>query len=573
MSLKSGILIFIGLVLLAGIGLVFFFWYESQSGEDLTLALRVPDNVFVGAPFEIGVEIRNDSSSILKDVKLTLEAPRGVVFVGSVNEQGIPAKPLGDLGVGGLTEETFMVMAIEGENSIKQLKALVSYQPGSLGSRFEKEATADVRIGEQAMRLELTAPTKTFSGEEIELTIAYQNVSGVEFSGLELQAEYPPVFSVTEASPKPDFDNRIWNLGNVQHSGKNEHTVKGVIAGPEGSFYSFRVSLAASFLGRLYTVSEKTVAVTITTSPLSLEILPNDNPDYIARPGEGITYRLNYRNNTETGLRDVIVKAKLIGVLFDIPTVSSNGFLRSPENTVVWTAANTPELALLQPSAGGSVTFSVGLMPEYPIRRLSDKNFVLKVEAEIESPTVPPFVGAKKTIGKAMAETKVRGDFRIDARGYFRDAASGIANRGPMPPVVGQATQFTMHWVLWNYGTDISGIELRSALGGNVRFTGVVKSNNGILPVFNDRTQMIEWNVDKIIATKGISDNRPVEAIFQVELTPGENQIGSTPVLLQNTTARATDDFTGIELSANDGEVRTNSPDDPSVSDGNVLAN
>ena len=573
MSLKSGVLIFVGLVLLAGIGLVYFFWYESRSGEDLALTLTVPDEVFGGAPFELGVQVKNDSSSILKDVKLTLEAPQGIVFVGSANERGIPAKPLGDLGVGGLSEETFTVMAIEGEHTLKEIRALVSYQPGSLGSRFEKEATTEVRVGEQAVRLELTAPTKTFSGEEIELTIAYQNVSGVEFSGLELQAEYPPVFAVTEASPKPDFDNRIWDLGNVKHSSKNELTVKGVIAGPEGSFYSFRVSLAASFLGRSYTVSEKTVAVTITNSPLSLEVLPNDNPDYIARPGEGITYRLNYRNTTETGLRDVIIKAKLIGILFDIPTVSSNGFLRSPENTVVWTAANTPELGLLQPGAGGSVTFSVGLMPEYPIRRLSDKNFALKVEAEIESPTVPPNVGAKKTIGKAAAETKVRGDFKIDARGYFRDAPAGIVNNGPMPPIVGRPTQYTIHWLIWNYGTDISNVELRSALGGNVRFTGVVKSNNGILPVWNDRTQMIEWNVDKIVATKGVSDGKPVEAIFQVELTPGENQIGSSPILLQNTTARATDDFTGVELAAGDGEVHTDLPDDSTIEDGAVTAN
>lgn len=573
MSFKSALLLFVGLVLAAGFGVAGFFWYQSRTVENLSVTLSVPDEVLVGAPFDLMVAIKNDSRSVLKTMSLMLEIPQGMVFVGGKGDRGLTSKELGDVGVGGFYQESFNVMVTEGEQTVKHLRALVSYQPGSLGSRFEKEATFDLSVGGQALRLELVAPQKTFSGEEIEFKVSYQNVSGVTFSGLELQLDTPPSFSITYSSLKPDFNNTIWTIGDLTTSAKNEIVVRGIITGPEGSFYGFRAGLAANFAGRLYTIAEKSQSITISTSPLSLEMVANDNPTYIAQPGDSVTYRLTYRNNTTVGLRDVIIKAKLIGVFFDIPSVSSRGFLRSPENTVMWTAAQVPELDVIPPAASGFVDFSVGLKPEYPIKRLSDKNFVLKVEAEIESPTVPPFVGARKTIAQAKIETKVRGFFRVDARGFFRDAASGILNRGPLPPVVGTPTQFTIHWLLWNYGTDISNVELRSFLGGNVRFTGVLKSNTGILPTYNDRTQEIVWNMGRVIATKGISDDRPLEAIFQVELTPGINQVGGTPKLVEKLVARATDDFTNLNLTAEDLEVETNLPDDPTIPDGRVIAN
>lgn len=571
MSLRSALFIFIGFVLLAALGAGFFLWRQASGGENLTIELETPLGVRVGAPFDVDVQVRNDSGTVLKDAEFIMELPSGMVFVGGPSERSFLNKSIGDLGAGGLYHDTVKLMVLDGAGSVKRATTRVSYQPQGISSRFEKEQPFVITVEGEAMRLELTAPEKTFSGEEIELKVSYQNVSGDKLSGLELQIDYPPAFTVSRTSLPADFNNTIWTLGELATTGKNELSIRGTLAGPEGSFYGFRVRISANFSGRLYTVAEKSVNITLTQSPLSIEVKPSDDLNYIVRPGDGMHYTLSYRNNTEVGLRDVIVRAKLIGELFDLTSVGSDGFLRFPDNAVVWTAANTPALALLPPGASGQVEFEIDLRPEYPIRRFSDKNFMLKVEAEIESPTVPPFVGASRTIGKSSVETKVGGRFTVDARGFFRDAPSGILNNGPLPPVVGRPTQFTIHWVLWNYATDISNVEFRSSLGGNVRFTGEIKSNTGVLPEYNDRTQEIVWHIDKVPATKGISDGKPLEAIFQVELTPGVNQVGQTPVLVQDLKAHATDDFTGETLTADDTSVETSLPDDTTVQDGTVI--
>ena len=61
-----------------------------------------------------------------------------------------------------------------------------------------------------------------------------------------------------------------------------------------------------------------------------------------------------------------------------------------------------------------------------------------------------------QTVGLADLETKVAGLVKIESKAYFRDADSGIANSGPWPPKANQATQYTVHWRITNYATDIS---------------------------------------------------------------------------------------------------------------------
>jgi len=149
--------------------------------------------------------------------------------------------------------------------------------------------------------------------------------------------------------------------------------------------------------------------------------------------------------------------------MFDFSTLDTDASYRSLDNTLVWNASNAPDLALIPAGGSGSVDFDIRVKNSYPIKRLNDKNFTLGILAEIESPTVPYFVAAKKTVNSLKLETKVTGQVKVDAKAYFRDATAGILNEGPFPPKVNRATNFTVHWLITNYGTDISGIEVKAA--------------------------------------------------------------------------------------------------------------
>lgn len=564
MSLRFKLIVISVIVIVVAVVIAAFFWYQARSVRGLDIEIGAPEQVLLGVPFTVTVNVANSAQNILQDIKLNLNIPEGVVFIGEQQDKTVEFKDIGDLGVGSLIKEEFQLMAISGEDTFKRLEADVSYLPFSLASRFEKSEAIDVGVRGSGIVLDLTAPAKVFSGEGLEVVISYRNVSDRDFRNLKLRMEYPPIFSFLKSSIAPDVSNNVWELGDLRSGSEGTIKINGSVIGQAKSFFDFKGSIDGEFLGESYIISSRSVTQTVETSPLSLNILLNGDQDVIVRPGDALNYSLNYANNVDIGLRDVIISAQLVGEMFDQSTLVTDGFLRSFDKTIVWNAANTPSLAVVSPGASGKVEFKIDVKDLYPIKRLNDKNFILKINATIESPTVPQFVVAAKTISVTSQEAKVAGQATIDAKAFFRDASSGIVNKGSLPLKVGKATNFTIHWLITNYGTDIKNVEVKSFLGGNVRFTGEAKSNTATIPTYNERTQEIVWMIDSISAGSGVL-SRPLEAIFQVEAIPSVSDIGKYMTLLQGTQFKATDDFTGLEMQASDTGLTTGLKDDPTV--------
>lgn len=560
------ILIFLAVFIVGG-GIILFFAYQGRLGRGLELQLSVPEKVLIGVPFDLKVNASNSSSNLLEDVRLTVSLPEGITFLGSPISKSVDFRDLKTLGGGSLSQQIFRLIALSGESSFKRISADVAYISGSLSSRFKKESSVDLAIGGYGIELDIATPQKVFSGENFDTEISYKNVSDVDFNDLKLKIDYPLTYKLVKSNLPPDVGNNVWILGGLRPNSENQFKITGNIVGPEGAPFDIKASIQANFLGQPYDISVNAAKISIATSPLSLKISLNGDSDFIARPGDILNYTLNFSNNTDVGLRDVIIKAQLVGSMFDLSTLQSTGIFRSTDNTLTWNASIIPQLETISPGQSGSVTFILKAKNSYPIKRLSDKNFLLKVVGTIESPTVPHFVAADKTFSLTSLETKVAGQADLDTKVYFRDASSGIVNKGPFPPKVNQATQYTIHWLITNYATDIKNVEVRAFLAGNVRFAGVAKviGTSAAAPVYNDRTQEIVWTIDRIPATAGVI-SRPIEAIFQIEATPSSADLNRFMPLIGDAALKAIDEFTDLELTDKDFGVTTQLPDDPTVS-------
>ncbi len=559
----------IGGIVLLGAGGYFLYRYFSVQG--VGLEITAPNETLVGMPFDFVVRYTNNSGATLKNAKLSVSLPNEFIFVGEDESKRTSIKDVHDIGVGSVGEETFKVMAVSGSRSAKSLDVSLEYG-SSFGSRYNRTARGDVFIGDSAANLDIQAADKVLSGEDFEVHVSYKNVSDKILSDLELQLEYPADFTFKTASLKPDtVSNNTWQLGDLNPGSSNEFVIRGHILAPAGSFFDMKAKLVASVGGLHYTVSEQSKTVAISSSPLALAIALNDRTDYITKTNDHLTYVLSYRNNTDTALRDVIVTAHLTGALFDLASVHAEGTFNSVSNTLSWNASNVPGLKLIAPGGSGSIRFDVSTLMNYPIHRLSDKNYTIKVNGTIESPTVPVNVALDATRGVATLETKVAGNVEIAALGLFRDAPSGILNQGTMPPKANQPTQFTVHWQVTNYATDVEDVEIRTALAPGVRATGVITSNIDQKPVYNERTQELVWLIPKLQATRGVIGQKP-EAVIQIEATPPITLIGGAMPLTGATSIQAKDSFTGVTLQNSAREVATNKLNDSTVqpSDGMV---
>ncbi len=557
-------------ILIPVILLIVFFIYKARVARGMEVEILPPPKVLIGVPFDLKVGVSNKAPNTLANVRLALKLPSGVAFVGSPESKDAESRDLSVLTGGSATQQTFKLIALSGENTFKKISASTAFTAGAFNSRFERGADKNITVSGHALALDISAPQKVLNGQPFDTEISFKNIADGDLSDMKLRVDYPPNFTLSGSTLPPDIGNNVWILGSLRRGEEFKFKITGSVIGPEGAFFDARANVEVVLGGQLYSINSNVATLSIAPAPISLKINLNNDNEFIAGLGSDLRYTVNYANNTDVGLRDVIVRAQLVGAMYDLPTISTNGSFRSSDNTIVWTAASVPSLINLAPGQTGSVQFSVRTKNAYPIKKATDKNFTLKILASVDSPTVPHFVAEGKTINFANIENKVKGQVDLDARAYFRDSASGISNKGQMPLRLNEPTNFTIHWVIANYSTDISNVDVRAFLGGNVRMTGIVKSNAVSVPTYNERTQEVVWQLPKIEATAGII-GKPVEAIFQVEAVPSIQDLNRDMLLIRDSELKATDDFTGLELADRDGGITTQLPDDKTVGGQSVV--
>ncbi len=539
-----------------------FYIVQFRGTRGLDLSFEAPEEILSGAPFDLRVNFSNNSGDVLEDARLTLTLPEGAAFFGADSQKNIDIKSLGNVGAGSLIQENYKIIVFSPTETLKEFRAAINYSPSALGARFDKSKSAAIEVKSAGITVDLDMPDEIVSGEEFTTRVVYKNVSEVDFSDLELKIEYPPSFSFSDSSLEPDENNNIWRLGDLRQNSEGEFTFTGNLIAAEGDALEFRTYLSVNAFGQTYPVNENSSQTVISSSPLSVTVHLNGDPNYLAKSGDNLNYTISYVNNTDTTLNNVKISAQLVGEMFDITQLQTQGLFRSADQVLSWDSSRVPALARVEPGSAGVVNFTLKVKDNYPVRSFSDKNFVLKVDVTAESPSSSG--GGSRVFSKAKLETKVAGKVAIDMKAYFRDAESGILNKGSLPPRVGQPTNFTVHWIVKSFSVDALNMEMRGSLGNNVRLVGVPKSNIGSAPFYNQESNEVVWQIERLQANQGVIGS-PVEAVFQIEATPTSENIGTYMPLVGPLTLTALDAFSGIELTASDAAVTTALPDDVTV--------
>jgi hypothetical protein len=390
------------------------------------------------------------------------------------------------------------------------------------------------------------------------------------FSDVRVVLLMPDSFVRQEVMPATEGAAYEWELGSLKNGDEGSISVVGNFQAPDNTSINVIAQMQAELFGESYVVAEDVITFYVKQSPLSLSVSVNKGIDASYSPGERISYTLRYANNTDMAFKDVSLRVALSGEMIDLDTFEFSGedpHISASRRELVWDGSMIDVFAELPPREMGRIDLTISLRDTYPIVQLSDKNFSVSLDGWITSSSVPDFLAAHETIGRAQLETKVRGTIAVEAFGLFRDPNARIVNSGPFPPQVGQPTEYTIHWKLKNYSTDVERIVVRAQLQEGVIATGVSKSNTSIAPQVHSESGEIVWEIDRLVATTGVLSSQP-EAIFQVQAVPRENQAGAIMPLLGTTTVTAYDEFTGAELRSIAGMVTTELPADTTTTSG-----
>jgi len=541
-------------------------WFSiSKSHVDLEIISSV--EVSSGEEIEFAIRYQNNNRVALKDVRLIMDYPQGVYslegeeLTQEVKELGtIPSKKGGT--------ENFKIRLIGEKGSIKLLSARLSYQPTNINSHFENLASFQMNISSVLIGAYLTVPQKAINGEEIAYIFDYINDSNQDFSNVKVELNYPSGFTYKTAEPLP-LENNIWQIEELKQGERGTIRISGILEGIEGENKTLGVSIGEIKNDKFLKYSQTTAVTQISSSPLIITLSLNDREEEINVDAKDVlNYKIEFKNNTDIALSQLILKAYLRGEMFNFRSVklAQKGFFDSLNNVITWSAAGVPSLALLPPGESGSINFSIAVNENFPINDFNDKNFQISVQAELETLNVPPQFSLARLKVEKILKSKINSRVVLRTKGYYNETAANITNFGPIPPKVNQVTTYTIHWQITNTSNDLENVRVTAILPEGIEWRNVYTTLNKDTKLeYNERTKQIAWNIDKIPAATGFLIPA-YELVFQIALRPSITQVGTSPVLIDESRLEGKDTFTGEAPEAFSTALATGLPDDLTIS-------
>ncbi len=493
----------------------------------------------------------NNNRIALQNVELKIDYPRN--FLPEKNFQfKYQGKTSALLYIGDLKAHQKGEIEIQGrfyapENYEAYLTAFLNYYPKNFHSQFKAKKQYVVSVAKSPLEIHIMSPKEVLNHGQIEYEIHCKNTSQISFKDIYIKTDYPDGFTFQGAEPYPIQKENIWYFSSLPSKKEVIIKIKGSLQGTTDEIKTLNISVGKLNEGKsgflAYSISQKTTR--ITAAPLYVEQLVDDQKEINTHLGDKIKYTLKYGNNSQVGLRDVVIVLQLNTKIVDWGSLwLKNGALDVQKKTITWRASDIPELANLPAGAQREINFELPIKNHLDINSSQDKNFVIEGTAKIDSPDLhietyqlPNTLTVSNNLVVKLTSRVILGE-----QGFYNDAE--IENFGPLPPEVGKETTYAIHWKITNVSNEIKDVVVKTHLPTGVSWKGIVKPDSERSRIsFNERTHEIVWKIPYLENGKGILDF-PQEVIFQIGVIPQINQVNKKLTLIDKVILEAEDTFT-----------------------------
>ncbi|MDP3778804.1 MAG: hypothetical protein Q8R30_01995 [bacterium] len=548
------------LIMLTG---VFVFFYLRLQGQEARVEIQAGDTTESGSIITIPAVYKNVSHTILHEGQIVFTLPPGAFL----HEQGVdvPAptrivKQVQDLGQGeqGVVEISARLFGQEDED--QKIQVIYYYRPENVSAQFSARGEKTVTIVKVPLAISWEIPQTLARGQDVEIKVHYVLDSALPFQNMALKMEYPSGFAFTSADPKPAVGENIWQLGTIQPGREGIITIHGTVSGEEGEVKAFHSSLGTfnetTKEWRTFNESSKEVAIAVT--PVSIQGFLGGVREGVVQPGALLGFVLRYRNNTNSTLKNVTVKAFLEGSILDRVTLKpgNDGVVESQTGAVIWGPGNVAELRKLDPGQSGELGFTISAKDPPPVTSDQDKNLKVMLRSSVSVATIPDELKGTDLSSQDSIAFKVAS--KVVFSGKALHGASPIPNSGVFPPKVGEKTTYTILWELKNFTNDIANSQVVATLPPNVIWEGLTRADGSSI-TFDVASGQVRWNIGNLAAGAGVRAPTRTGA-FQVSITPSEVDRGKSVILVNESRLTGTDSFTNTsvdqKIKAIDTELR-----------------
>jgi len=560
--------IVIALVVVSVLFAGYLFWRsQSFDSKKVNVTIFGVDRVISGEEINYVVRYQNNTKVTLTGLKLTFVYPPDSLpsdnqNLTQVGNQQSSVVDLPDLAAGQEGKAEFRASVTGLKDDKKQATAKLIYHAGNTSSSFESSGEFTSVIFSVPLVLDFSLPDRVVNGQQVSITLKYLNTSDIGFSDLVLRLEYPPGFNFNSALPSPTQGSDAWSLQEIGPKEEGKIVISGILTGAQEEVKAFRANIAKQQGDSSKVISEGLASTLISLSPLSVTLSVNESRDYLANVGDRLTYKLTYQNTVGVPIGPVLITVKFDTRALDFSTIKvDKGFFNSVDSSIVWNESTLNGLKMVQPGEKQELLFYATVKDSLPITKFNDKNFIISVSAKIDSLSIPVSLQGTQIGGNDSLNTKVNSKLFLSSKGYFKDVS--VPNSGPIPPIVGQQTTYTIYWDVVDLANDVDNVVVEGYLPPYVSWLGKFDPLGADIK-YDQNSGKITWTIGKLSANIGIL--YPVKRlIFKIGFLPSSSQVGNMVDLLGDAVISGADTFTGASLQGTARAIRSDLPDDPSI--------
>ncbi len=534
-----GLAFFVGALLVSSF--LMLFGNNTISGENISVSVEGPFTVGGGEVMPVQVAVTNDNVVPIQSAILIVEYHPGTVSAGDENRQLFNERlPLDTIASGETVNVPLRAVVFGEENEEQIIDVSIEYRVEGSNARFVKEADPlRYKISSSPVSITTEALQQISSGQSTDVAITIDSNAPTTLSDVLVRAEYPIGFDFESAEPRPYSGENVWLIEDLEPEGSATIVVSGVVIGNETDEYAMNFTVGvpddrdrdqmAAVFGAAQT--EFVIEQPFLNVALSMGNVVNDTK--VVDPGQPVNASVEITNTLKDTIYDIEVDVVLGGnAIADLEVGPPNGFYDSARDTIVWDVSNSPELSELQPGDSTRIAFVV--TPDTAV----DQTPEVTMDVDVRARRVRESQVAETLMGTAAGAVRVVSMPEIQST--VTHGSGQFSDSGPIPPQAEEQTTYTITMMVENGSNDVSESEVTAVLPTYVSWLDQTTGDG--LVSYNSTSRSITWALGNMDA------NDTAYVSFQVGVTPSRTQVGQTPVILNEQSFRATDDFTGTTV-------------------------
>ncbi len=553
---------------------VFFAGGNTVSKDNIEIAVLGNSFVAGGEDLSLVIGITNKNSIALDLVDLLIEYPKNSSKTGPEGTRQIERyrESLGTIPAGAIRNENVKLVLFGEQGSIVPIKISIEYRVEGSNAIFVVEKSYEVSINSTPINLSVNAPLSISPNQKIVLDVKTSLNATKSLSGVLLKVDYPVGFQFSSATPAPSVGNNVWELGDLSVGTERNISITGqmidVFENEEKTFRIFSGTQSRgdkSVLDLVFNSLIHTITIKKPFLENTLSINGDSLREYAVDSKTMVRGEINYKNNLDTNINDLEIRAKILGNAVDRKTISGiQGFYDSKDDIIVWDKGSLNQLSEVNPGETGSVSFSFSPLPllTAPGKILASPS--INIGIDISGRQAVEGFDIKDLINSEQATIHIISDVGLSTKALYYSGP--FKNTGEVSPKVGSETTYTIVWEVSNTANNISKAKIISTLPSWIRFVGAVSPSSEAL-TYNTSSKEVIWNIGSIPKGTGIT-SASKQVAFQIGFMPSLSQLGSVPVIINDATLTGHDDFANVDVRVNKGSLRTRLDSDSQFPDG-----